>query len=148
MTVNDLKQMLDLHNVNYELIKQKKPIRSVQDAADYYPIDQAAPTFVLQTEREMIACIVSAQNGRLDFAKLKQQFGFAKLKMADAKKIQKQTGYEIGSIPLVGLNLRCIFDKKLLRHDYVYGGTGDMLTTLKISPGDLLRVNEVIEMFE
>lgn len=148
MIVNDLKEMLDLHNINYELIKQKKPIWSVQDAADYYPVEKAAPTFVLQTESEMIACIISAQNGRLDFAKLKQQFGFSKLKMADGKKIKQQTGYEIGSIPLAGLKLRCIFDKKLLKYDYVYGGTGDMLTTLKIAPGDLLKVNEIIGMFE
>lgn len=88
------------------------------------------------------------QNGRLDFEKLKIQLGFKKLKMADRKKVEKQTGYLIGCIPLVGLGISYIFDKKLLCHDFVYGGTGDELLTLKINPNDLIKVNEIKGMFE
>ena len=88
------------------------------------------------------------QNGRLDFERLKAQFGFEKLKMADRKKIEKETGYSVGSVPLVALGLPIIFDKKLLYHDFVYGGTGNELLTLKIKPEDLIRVNEIIGAFE
>lgn len=38
----------------------------------------------------------------------------------------------------------CIFDESLLAFNYVYGGTGDPLTTLKIAPGDVKRLNKVI----
>ena len=79
---------------------------------------------------------------------MKAIFGFGKLKMADRKKIKSQTGYDVGSIPLVGLGLPCLFDRKLLRHDYVYGGTGDELKTLKIAPEALLKVNEIIGMLD
>ena len=51
------------------------------------------------------------QNGRLDFKKLKTQLGFEKLKMADRKKVEKQTGYLTGCISLVGLRNPCIIDK-------------------------------------
>ena len=88
------------------------------------------------------------QNGRLDFEKLKIQLGFEKLEMADRKKVEKQTGYLTGCIPLVGMGIPCVFDKKLLRHDFVYGGKGDELLTLKINPMDLLKVNEIKGMFE
>ncbi len=54
----------------------------------------------------------------------------------------------MGSIPLVGLGLPCLFDRKLLRHDYVYSGTGDELKTLKIAPEALLKVNEIIGMLD
>ena len=54
----------------------------------------------------------------------------------------------MGSIPLVGLGLPCLFDRKLLRHDYVYGGTGDELKTLKIAPEALLKVDEIIGMLD
>ena len=125
-----------------------KPILSATDAEGIYPVEKSAPTFVLHSEQGLIGCIVSMQNGRLDFERLKAQFGFEKLKMADRKKIEKETGYSVGSVPLVALGLPIIFDKKLLYHDFVYGGTGNELLTLKIKPEDLIRVNEIIGTFE
>ncbi len=38
--------------------------------------------------------------------------------------------------------------EKLLKHDFVYGGTGNELFTLKIAPSELLKVNEIIGMFD
>lgn len=148
MTINEIKEILEKAGCSYEIIKQNKPILSVSDAENFYPVEKSAPTFVLQTEDGLIGCITSMQNGRLDFEMLKTCFGFEKLKMADRKRVEKQTGYVVGCIPLVGLNLPCIFDKKLLSFDFVYGGTGDELLTLKINPKDLLTVNKIIGEFE
>ena len=75
---------------------------------------------------------------------MKDSLGFSKFKLADKKKIQKATGYEPGMIPLVGLELDCIFDDFLLMWDYIYGGTGNELITLKIAPADIKRLNKVI----
>lgn len=147
MDKKGIEEILSIGNIQYEIIQQDKPILSALDAEGYYAIEKSAPTFVLQSEDGLIGCIVSFQNGKLDFVKLKQCFGFTKLKMADRKKIKNQTGYDVGAIPLVGLQLPCIFDKKLLKHDFVYGGTGNELLTLKIAPADLLKVNKIIGMF-
>ena len=148
MDIKEIETYLKERNIQYEIIRQDKPILSALDAEGYYPVEKSAPTFVLQTENGLIGCITSIQNGRLDFEKMKLQFGYSKLKMADRKKIQSQTGYNVGSIPLVGLGLPCLFDKKLLEHDFVYGGTGNELLTLKIAPTELLKANEIIGMFE
>lgn len=148
MDPKEIEEMLSMSDTKYEIIQQDKPIRSALDAAGYYPVEKAAPTFVLQTENGLIGCIVSTQHGKLDFDKLKQCFGFSKLKMADRKKIKNQTGYDVGVIPLVGLGFPCLFDKKLLKHDFIYGGTGNELLTLKIAPADLLKANEIIGMFD
>lgn len=148
MDIKEIETYLKERNIQYEIIRQDKPILSALDAEGYYPVEKSAPTFVLQTENGLIGCITSIQNGRLDFEKMKLQFGYSKLKMADRKKIQSQTGCSVGSIPLVGLGLPCLFDKKLLEHDFVYGGTGNELLTLKIAPTELLKANEIIGMFE
>lgn len=148
MDKKEIENILSVGNIQYEIIRQNKPIWSVSDAEGYYPVEKSAPVFVLQTENGLIGCIVSFQNGRLDFDKLKQLFGFSRLKMVDRKKIKNQTGYDVGAVPLVGLELPCIFDKKLLKHDFVYGGTGNELLTLKIAPADLLKVNEIMGMFD
>lgn len=148
MTISKIKEVLDAAGCRYEILVQDKPVLSAMDAACFYPVEKVAPTFVLQTENGLIGCITSMQNGRLDFEKIKKQLGFEKLKMADRKKVEKQTGYPTGCIPLVGLGIPYVFDKKLLRHDFVYGGTGDEFMTLKINPGDLIRVNEIKGLFE
>ena len=148
MDIKEIETYLKERNIQYEIIRQDKPILSALDAEGYYPVEKSAPTFVLQTENGLIGCITSIQNGRLDFEKMKLQFGYSKLKMADRKKIQSQTGCSDGSIPLVGLGLPCLFDKKLLDPDFVYGGTGNELLTLKIAPTALLKANEIIGMFE
>ena len=147
MNISEIKEVLDEASCCYEIIEQDKPILSALDAVGFYPVEKSAPTFVLQTENGLIGCITSMQNGRLDFKKLKTQLGFEKLKMADRKKVEKQTGYLTGCIPLVGLGIPCIFDRKLLCHDFIYGGTGDELLTLKINPKDLIKVNEIRGMF-
>lgn len=51
---------------------------------------------------------------------------------------------EVGAVPLIGLSLPIVFDDSLLNFDYVYGGTGDVYTTLKINPFDVKRINNVI----
>ncbi len=79
---------------------------------------------------------------------MKIQLGYSKLKMASADKIEKQTGYKVGSIPIIGTNLPCIFDNRLLEFDYIYGGTGDELITLKINPHDVKRLNSVIHYLD
>lgn len=148
MDIIELEKLLKSKNLQFEIIQQDKPILSAQDAEGYYPVEKSAPTFVLQTENGLIGCIASFQNGRLDFDKLKQAFGFSKLKMADRKKIKSQTGYDVGAVPLVGLGLPCIIDRKLFSHDFIYGGTGNELFTLKIAPSELLKANEIIGMFD
>lgn len=148
MILDELRETLDMANACYEIIEQDKPILSAEDAKGIYPFEKAAPTFILQTEQGLIGCIVSIQNGRLDFEKLKKMFGFEKLKMADKKKIEKQIGYQVGAVPLVGFLLPCILYKKLLQYDFVYGGTGNEFYTLKIKPQDLLKLNQIIDMFE
>ncbi len=143
-TVEQLGALLTREGADFELIRQDAPILSAKDAEPYYDVTKAAPTLVLQSDRGLVACVLSANRGRLDLEAVKAAFGFEKLRMADRKKVQKQTGYEAGAIPLVGLDLDCIFDESLMAFDYVYGGTGDPLTTLKIAPGDVKRLNKII----
>ncbi len=143
-TVRDLEQYLSEAQANFQLIKQDRPIHAAQDAKRYYDIEKSAPTFILQNENGLLACIISINRGRLDFEAMKRQFCFSKLKMADRRKVEKLIGYNVGAIPLIGHDLTCIFDDSLLKHDYIYGGTGDELVTLKIKPEDVKRLNNVI----
>ncbi|WP_298020095.1 aminoacyl-tRNA deacylase [uncultured Dysosmobacter sp.] len=144
MTLEALDRYLREQRADYELIRQDSPILATQDAARHFDLQYAAPTLVLQTETGLMSLIVSAQRGRVNFEALKARLGLSKLKLADRKKAEKATGYPAGAIPLVGSGLPCVFDARLLDFAYIYGGSGDPLHTLKISPRDVERLNAVV----
>lgn len=54
MSITKMKEVLDTADCCYEIIEQDKPILSALDAEGYYPVEKAAPTFVLQTENGLI----------------------------------------------------------------------------------------------
>ena len=147
LSIEELEKLLEQTHCDFEIIEHSEPIIQTRDAAKYFDTTKAAPVFVMKTEYGLVALIVSANRGRLDFRKLGHSMGFTVFKMADKDQAETATGYLIGAIPLIGHNLPCLFDSTLLDFDYIYGGTGDELHTLKILPADVIRLNEVIHQF-
>ena len=52
MDIKEIETYLKERNIQYEIIRQDKPILSALDAEGYYPVEKSAPTFVLQTRSE------------------------------------------------------------------------------------------------
>lgn len=148
LNLNELATYLSDNHCTYEIIAHETPIKSLQDAKKYFDIEKAAPTLVLQTEHGLEALIVSSQRGRVDLEALRQIWGYSSLKMADKSKVLEAAGYAIGAVPLIGHNLPCIFDQRLLAFDFIYGGSGDEWHTLKIAPSDVVRVNQVVKFVD
>lgn len=140
-SIEQLRDYLKQNQCDFEIIKHPEPIISTQDAAKYFDINKAVPTFILQSEVGLMAFIISSQYGKLDLKKLKAELNLSKLKFADRDIVKEATGYEVGSVPLIGHNLRCAIDKTLLQFDYIYGGSGDKYHTLKITPSDVFRLS-------
>jgi prolyl-tRNA editing enzyme YbaK/EbsC (Cys-tRNA(Pro) deacylase) len=148
LTVEELQTYLEQNDCDFEIIAHEAPILSAQDAANYFDVDKAAPTLILQTEQGLVAFVTSSLRGRVDFISLKQTLGFAKMKMADRSTVLETTGYQAGAVPLIGHQLPCIFDNLLLSFDYVFGGTGDEYRTLKIAPSDVRRLNKIVHFVD
>ena len=141
--LSELARQLTDSGADFTLIRRQTPILSVQDAAGFCDPGLAAPSLVVQTEHGLMLMIVSAVRGMLDFSALKAALGFERLKLADPKRVLSQTGFVPGAIPLVGMNLPCIFDDRLRALPCIFGGSGDRLVTLKIAPEDARRLNDV-----
>lgn len=148
MNIEELHTFLKINNADYEIIRHSKPILSTTDAEGLFDITKAVPVFIMKTEKGYMALIVSGSSGRIDFKLLKQKLQLKKLSMAGREEVLSETGYEIGSIPLIGHNLPVILDKRIMETDYVYGGTGDAFYTLKINPKDVKRLNNVVNEIE
>lgn len=143
LTLKQLSDYLTQQKADFSILAHPKPILSLSDAAEYFDPKKSVPAFLLDNGEGLIAFFSSSGRGRLELAAIAEKLRFPKLKMADRKKIFQVTGYEAGAIPLVGLSLPCIFDGRLLPFDYIYGGSGDPLHTLKICPRDVKRLNDV-----
>lgn len=147
-TLDSIIRLLDENGADYQVIRHDKAICSTKDAVEYFDIAKAAPVFVLDTDVGLVSFIKSAERGKIPFAELKRLLNCTRVGLADSATVRRQSGCDIGSVPLVGLPLPAVFDNLLLRFEYIYGGTGDIYHTLKIAPADAQRLNRVIASLE
>jgi Cys-tRNA(Pro)/Cys-tRNA(Cys) deacylase len=148
--LEELQSILESSKFTYAIIEHEKPILSKQDGVKYLGIEvgQTAPTLVLKTDKGLFALIVSGSRSKVNFEKLADILGCSTVKLASPEEVQKVTGYQVGSVRMVGLDLPCVIDKRLLQYDYIYGGTGQSTYTLKIEPQALIEFNQVIVTFD
>ncbi|WP_270407604.1 aminoacyl-tRNA deacylase [Paenibacillus timonensis] len=144
--MDKLISLLDNNQVDFEIINHTKQINSAKEGAEYFGIDigQTAPTLILKTDKGYYSVIVSGNYGRVDLGAMKEILKVQEIRFAKPKEVEEATGSRIGSVSLINPNLSTIIDRELNRFSYVYGGTGKAESTLKISPKDLERLNNVI----
>jgi prolyl-tRNA editing enzyme YbaK/EbsC (Cys-tRNA(Pro) deacylase) len=148
VNIKELEKFLCKSNANFQIIEHELPITTLEDGKKYFDITRAVPTLILRSGIKIFSCMVSSMHGKIDFASLRSEMKLPELKLMNRKKVFRSTGYEVGAIPLVGLGFPCIVDRKILQFDYIFGGSGDPLFTLRISPKDLVTLNNVVYYFE
>lgn len=143
--MEELSSLLDNNQIDYEIINHTKQINSAKEGAEYFEINlgQTAPTLILRTDKGYFAIIASGNYGRIDLEAIKEILKVQEIRFAKPKEVEETTGSQIGSVSLINPNLSTIIDRELYRFSYVYGGTGKTGSTLKISPKDLERLNNV-----
>lgn len=139
-----LKEKLKNLEVNFDIIYHDIAIKSKKDAIGLFKIEETAPTLIVKTELNFYALIISGDREKIDFKVLKQLLACKKIEMAKREEIAEKFGFVAGQVPMIGHNLPCIIDRNILKYEYVYGGTGNWNYTLKISPNDLIKANNVI----
>ncbi len=130
----------------YEFINHPHPIRTVNDGMNYFKIEagQTAPTLVLKADGNFYALIFSGSHKRLNFKAIASVLGHNHVTLATPKEVEQITGFTVGNIPMIGHTLPCVLDNNLLNYSFVFGGTGNPLITLKISPLALAQFNNVV----
>jgi Cys-tRNA(Pro)/Cys-tRNA(Cys) deacylase len=142
--------MLQTINFSFEILQHDRSIRSAQEGAEYFGIEtgQTAPTLIVRTDKGFFALIVSGNRGRLDFTRVAEILGCTRAQMASPEEVKQQTGFTVGSVPVVGLPLPCVMDRQLFRYPFIYGGTGQPNLTLKIEPAALEKLNDIVAFFD
>ncbi len=141
-----VKNILEASHFAHEFIYHNQPLLTAQEGADYFKIDtgQTAPTLIIKTDTDFFALIISGSSKRIKLEELSFLLGCKKTRMANREEVKERTGFDAGNLPLIGIPLPHILDKQLFSYPCVYGGSGQLNRTLKITPLALQQLNTVI----
>ena len=145
-----IENILTEHGFSFELIYNDKPTHTAKEGADCFniSIEQTAPTLIIYSSIGFYVLVVSGGRGRVDFKEIKHILNCKNVRLATLDEVKTVTGFCVGSIPLFGIPLPYIVDKKLLEFSFIYGGSRDINYTLKVNPEALLKLNKIIGMLE
>lgn len=149
MEVNFMKyieKILRKSGFSFELIYNNEPIYTAKEGADYFKIDiaQIAPTLIIYTAVGFHVLVISGERGHVNFTEIKHLLNCKNVRLATKDEVKLITGFSTGNIPMFGIELPYIVDRRLLEFSFIYGGLGEENTTLKVDPIALLKLNNVI----
>lgn len=140
----DQKRRLKNCRFHFELLENKRKIRTSHEGAAYWKIEigSTAPALILREGEIFLLLIASGATGKVDFDALARGNGYPGLRMATPGEILYRFGIKPGDVPLFGLEIPTMVDRRLMAYDFVYGGSGNPGFTLMIEPQALLALNE------
>jgi len=144
--MKNIEYILEKGGFSFEIIHNDKHIYTAKEGAEYFNVHiaQIAPTLILYTAVGFYVLVISGERGHVNFKELKQLLNCKNVRLANKDEVKSITGFSVGNVPMLGIELPYIVDEKLLEFPFVYGGLGEENTTLKIDPNALLKLNNVI----
>lgn len=148
--MKNIKDILEKNKIEFEIIHHSKPIYSAKDGVKLFniKIEQTAPILIIHTDIGFYSVIISGREGNIDFKIIKKLLKCKDIRMATKDEVKQLTGFSVGDLPLFGLGLPCIVDKKLLNNVFIYGGLGEKNYTLKVESDALLKLNHIVEVVD
>jgi len=144
--MGNTEDILEKSGFSFELIHNDECIYSTKEGADYFKIDiaQIAPTLIIYAAVGFYVLVISGERGHVNFTEIKHLLNSKNVRLATKDEVKLITGFSVGNVPMFGIPLPYIVDKRLLKFSFVYGGLGEENTTLKVDPNALLKLNNVI----
>jgi len=140
-----LENYLNKLGISFQIIKYEKPVISSK-YAEQQVNGIVAKSILLICDNKPLLCFLLGKD-KIDLNKIKKYFNCNEVRLAKAKEVKEITGYDIGSVPPIGLKqkIKTIVDKSIIDLDddqIIYCGGGSHYHLLKISKKDLLKIIE------
>jgi len=140
-----LENYLNKLGITFQIIKYEKPVISSK-YAEQQVNGIVAKSILLICDNKPLLCFLLGKD-KIDLNKIKKYFNCNEVRLAKAKEVKEITGYDIGSVPPIGLKqkIKTIVDKSIIDLDddqIIYCGGGSHYHLLKISKKDLLKIIE------
>ena len=140
-----LENYLNKFDISFQIIKYERPVMSTKNAEEHNDGIIAKSILLICNDKPLLCFLLGKD--RIDLDKIKKYFNCNEVRLAKAKEVKEITGYDIGSVPPIGLKqkIKTIIDKKIIElndDQIIYCGGGSHYHLLRISKKDLLKVME------
>ncbi len=131
---NSLIKKLDL-----EIIDLNASVRTVKQAAEAMKTDPSniIKSIVFISEKLGPILVIVTGDSQIDIEKLSNLAG--KVRLATPEEVKEFTGFRVGAVPPIGMEIKTIIDRRVLNREYVYGGGGSINKLCKIDPRYIVK---------
>lgn len=133
------------NGIEAEFIETEKNTRSAQDAAKVLQVQphQIIKSLMFYVDEEPFLVIVRGPD-RVDEEELKALLEAEAARLADPEEVEDATGYSVGGVPPVSVDLPKVVDEDVLHYDTVYGGGGSENEMIGLDPRFIVGENDVV----
>jgi prolyl-tRNA editing enzyme YbaK/EbsC (Cys-tRNA(Pro) deacylase) len=139
-------KILEKNNVNYKLIRLSSESVNIQDvmnnSTDRINENEICKTIVVKGDKNNNYAILLEGKSKIDFSKLKVIIG-SKINIVNLQELRSITGKEPGEICPLLLSIPLFVDERVLAHQNINFGSGDLLYGIEINSMDLERVVKI-----
>ncbi|MCJ7429499.1 MAG: YbaK/EbsC family protein [Candidatus Nanohaloarchaeota archaeon QJJ-5] len=144
--MDELRLFLEQSVIDAELLDVPDGASSAADAASALGTqpENIIKSLVFVVDEEPVLVIVSG-NEKVDESIIADLMEAEQCEIADPDTVRDATGYPIGGVPPVSLDLPKIVDESVLGKEMVYGGGGDPDTVIKLDPRFIVDEETIVE---
>ena len=133
-----------IRKLDGEIINVGKPVKTVEQAVEATGSrpEQIIKSLLFISEKEGPILVILDGKSKVDLNKLERVFG--KVRLATPEEVKRITGFEVGAVPPVGVEVKTIADPKVLENKFVIGGGGRIDRLSKLSPEKIVEYQKAI----
>ncbi len=137
----DLSDYITTHGLSASLIIVDSPTRTVEETCKVLKckIEEIVKSIIVVDPSDNYYLVILQGNRKIKTSKLKKLLLVRDIKLASPNRVKKQTGYYVGDVPPISLELPTILDELALNQQKVYGGGGEEGKNLLISVEELIE---------
>jgi Cys-tRNA(Pro) deacylase len=138
------------HGIDAEFIETEASTKSAEEAANVLQVQphQIIKSLVFYIDERPVVTVVRGPD-RVSEDRLATECGASACRMASPDEVKTATGYAVGGVPPVGIEVPKVIDEAVLAYDTVYGGAGSEHRMIGLDPrfivGENDHVGDVVE---
>lgn len=146
LTAKNLQAYLDNHQIDAEIVFPGVPTPTVPDAAAAVGVEpEQIVKSVVFLVNDQPFLVYGCGTRRVDDRKLAERLNVKRKQvvLANADQVLDLTGYQVGSVPPIGLKTRmpAYMDPAIQEYEVIYAGGGSVDALVKMSPKTLLQAS-------
>ena len=137
----NLEEFIKENGLAAEIINTMSPTLTVEQSFKFFKCnaDDILKSIVVVTDEGEYYLVILQGDRRIKSKKLKQLLKVRDLRLASPKQVEAVSGYKIGNVPPISVNLPVIVDELVVERDRIfYAGGGAASRSIKIELNELL----------